>query len=74
VLDRPPDFLVELSRWKFIATISAAIANGGLLGSNKNPTIQKQLSTGGKVLVSADINPDKQAAVQALPLVTITLL
>lgn len=39
--------------------------NGGLFGSNRNPAIQKQLSSGGKVLVSADINPDKQAGVQA---------
>ncbi|HCF29032.1 MAG TPA: ABC transporter substrate-binding protein [Cyanobacteria bacterium UBA11049] len=39
--------------------------NGGFFGSNRNPAIQKQLSSGGKVLVSADINPDKQAGVQA---------
>lgn len=38
---------------------------GGFFGGNKNPVIQKRLSIGSQVLVSADINPDKQAGVQA---------
>lgn len=41
------------------------IPSGGLFGLNKNPATQKRMSLGNKVLVTADINPDKQAGVQA---------
>lgn len=39
--------------------------NNGLFGFNRNPAIQKRISLGNKVLIAADINPDKQAGVQA---------
>lgn len=37
----------------------------GLFSSNKNSSIQRRLSLGNQVLISADNTPDKQAAVQA---------
>lgn len=39
--------------------------NGGLFNFNKNPTTQKRISLGNRVLITADVNPDKQAGVQA---------
>lgn len=39
--------------------------NNGFFGLNRNPATQKRISLGNKVLIAADINPDKQAGVQA---------
>ena len=39
--------------------------NNSFFGFNRNPATQKRMSLGNKVLIAADINPDKQAGVQA---------
>ena len=39
--------------------------NGLFNPANKNPALQKRISLGNKVLVTADNSPDKQAGVQA---------